>query len=57
MLHHMSHTHSMPPSAVSWASTMIDYNVVGGKLNRGITVLAVQRTMKQSREGRGYYRH
>jgi farnesyl diphosphate synthase len=28
---------------------MIEYNVVGGKLNRGITVLAVQRTLKAAK--------
>ena len=43
----------MPPEAIAWVGNMIDYNVIGGKLNRGITVLAVQRTLKQASSGKG----
>ncbi|GMI36170.1 hypothetical protein TeGR_g7092 [Tetraparma gracilis] len=49
MLDHMSGAHSMPAEAVTWVDNMIEYNVVGGKLNRGITVLAVQRTLKAAK--------
>jgi farnesyl diphosphate synthase len=49
MLSHMSASHEMPPEACRWVGDMIQYNVIGGKLNRGITVLAVQRTLKSAK--------
>jgi farnesyl diphosphate synthase len=36
---------SMPDEAVEWCTTMMDYTVPGGKLNRGTTVLSVHRTL------------
>ncbi|GAX20074.1 farnesyl diphosphate synthase [Fistulifera solaris] len=37
----------MTPEAVQWIREMLDYNVPGGKLNRGTTVLAVYRALKK----------
>mmetsp|Transcript_18179 Transcript_18179/g.27269 ORF Transcript_18179/g.27269 Transcript_18179/m.27269 type:complete len:436 (+) Transcript_18179:125-1432(+) len=47
MLSHMSNN-EMPAEAVEWAKTMMDYTVPGGKLNRGLTVVAVHRTLTQA---------
>jgi len=51
MLEHMSNN-EMPPEAVEWCKTMMDYTVPGGKLNRGVTVVAVHRTLIQANENR-----
>lgn len=37
----------MTPEAIEWIRDMLDYNVPGGKLNRGTTVLAVYRALKK----------
>ena len=37
----------MTEEAVGWIRDMLDYNVPGGKLNRGTTVLAVYRALKK----------
>ena len=47
MTTHMEHQHEMPSEACEWARNMMEYNVPGGKLNRGITVVAVHRTLTQ----------
>jgi farnesyl diphosphate synthase len=47
---HMANTYGMPAEACEWVDKMVEYNVLGGKLNRGLTVLAVQKTLKQARE-------
>jgi len=39
----------MPEEARAWCKEMMDYNVPGGKLNRGLTVVAVQKTLTQSK--------
>ena len=36
--------YEMPPEAVKWIERMIKYTVEGGKMNRGLTVVAVQST-------------
>jgi hypothetical protein len=41
--------HEMTPEAVQWIRDMLDYNVPGGKLNRGTTVLAVYRALQQGK--------
>lgn len=51
MLSHMT-TNEMPQSAIEWCKTMMDYTVPGGKLNRGLTVVAVHRTLTQSKHNR-----
>ena len=51
MLTHMK-TNEMPPEALEWCKTMMDYTVPGGKLNRGLTVIAVHRTLVQASKGR-----
>uniref|UniRef100_A0A7S2JT51 Farnesyl diphosphate synthase n=1 Tax=Leptocylindrus danicus TaxID=163516 RepID=A0A7S2JT51_9STRA len=51
MIEHMKQN-EMPEEACEWAKRMMDYNVPGGKLNRGVTVIAVQRTLVQANEGR-----
>ena len=45
MLAHMK-ANEMIPEALTWAKQMMDYNVPGGKLNRGTTVVSVHRTLK-----------
>ncbi|KAL7568599.1 hypothetical protein ACA910_022702 [Epithemia clementina (nom. ined.)] len=47
LLSHMKECNEMNPEALDWCKEMMDYNVPGGKLNRGTTVLAVLRTLKQ----------
>eukprot|EP00979_Chaetoceros_neogracilis_P003258 scaffold576_cov146-Chaetoceros_neogracile.AAC.10 len=51
MLAHMT-ANEMPSDAVDWCKTMMDYTVPGGKLNRGVTVLAVHRTLTQAQHNR-----
>jgi len=51
MLAHME-ANEMPKEAVDWCRTMMDYTVPGGKLNRGVTVVAVHRTLVKANEGR-----
>lgn len=48
ILAHLSSTHELIPEATGWVEAMMDYTVPGGKLNRGLTVLQVQRTLIQS---------
>lgn len=43
---HMKETHEQPDDACAWVKHMMEYNVPGGKLNRGITVVAVHKTLK-----------
>ena len=45
LLVHMKNN-EMLPEALLWAQQMMDYNVPGGKLNRGTTVVSVHRTLK-----------
>jgi farnesyl diphosphate synthase len=40
--------HELKSEALEWIQGMMDYNVPGGKLNRGTTVLSVQSTLKGS---------
>ena len=47
MIAHMKENNEMNDEALAWCTEMMDYNVPGGKLNRGTTVLAVLRTLKQ----------
>lgn len=51
MISHMKEN-EMPPTALEWCQTMMDYNVPGGKLNRGLTVIAVHRTLTQANQNR-----
>mmetsp|Transcript_152 Transcript_152/g.243 ORF Transcript_152/g.243 Transcript_152/m.243 type:complete len:356 (-) Transcript_152:191-1258(-) len=51
MLSHMA-DNEMPQEALDWCKTMMDYTVPGGKLNRGVTVLAVHRTLTQANSNR-----
>lgn len=51
MLAHMEEN-EMPTEAIEWCRTMIDYTVPGGKLNRGLTVVAVHRTLTQATHNR-----
>jgi farnesyl diphosphate synthase len=46
LLDNMVTKNEMNEEAVAWAARMMDYNVPGGKLNRGTTVLAVYRALK-----------
>jgi farnesyl diphosphate synthase len=41
ILHHLKTEQELNDEAVDWCRNMTDYNVPGGKLNRGTTVLAV----------------
>ena len=40
--------YEMPDEAVKWVDRMIDYTVAGGKMNRGLALMAVQQTLAQS---------
>lgn len=40
ILAELGSTYEMPAEALEWVKRMIDYNVKGGKLNRGLTVSA-----------------
>lgn len=51
MLAHMT-ANEMPIEAVEWCKTMMDYTVPGGKLNRGVTVVAVHRTLTKANSDR-----
>ena len=46
MLQHMK-DNDLPQEALDWCQEMMDYNVPGGKLNRGTTVVAVYRALKR----------
>ena len=37
----------MPSEAIDWVQQMLDYNVPGGKLNRGTAVVGVYRALQQ----------
>jgi farnesyl diphosphate synthase len=52
MLEHMAEQNEMPKEAIDWCRTMMDYNVPGGKLNRGVTVVAVHRTLVRANANR-----
>mmetsp|Transcript_28152 Transcript_28152/g.44343 ORF Transcript_28152/g.44343 Transcript_28152/m.44343 type:complete len:470 (+) Transcript_28152:76-1485(+) len=41
-----------PDEAVRWIGGMVDYNVQGGKMNRGLVVPAIMRTLAQKNKGR-----
>lgn len=41
--------YEMNDEAVSWVERMIEYTVAGGKLNRGLAVVAVQQTFARSK--------
>jgi farnesyl diphosphate synthase len=45
ILDHMQNENEMPKEALSWCQEMMDYTVPGGKLNRGLTVVAVHQTL------------
>lgn len=49
LLQHMK-DNEMPTNAVEWCKQMMDYNVPGGKLNRGITVLTVYQALLQKNQ-------
>lgn len=42
----LQHDNEMPQAALDWCREMMDYNVPGGKLNRGTTVVAVLRALQ-----------
>ena len=41
-------SNEMPAAGIDWIRDMIRYTVVGGKLNRGLQVIIVQRTLSKS---------
>eukprot|EP00978_Attheya_sp_CCMP212_P049176 scaffold628170_cov51-Attheya_sp.AAC.1 len=45
ILDHMQNENEMPKEALAWCQEMMDYTVPGGKLNRGMTVVAVHQTL------------
>jgi farnesyl diphosphate synthase len=40
--------YQMPEAAVQWVNRMIDYTVAGGKMNRGLALVDVQKTLAHS---------
>ena len=49
ILAELKSTYDMPAEAVEWVRRMIEYNVKGGKLNRGLTVISVKRTIEAAK--------
>lgn len=47
---HLKTKHELNDEALQWVEEMMDYTVPGGKLNRGITVLNVHRTLSAPNE-------
>lgn len=41
--------YELPKEALEWVKKMIEYNVKGGKLNRGLTVVSVKRTIDSAK--------
>lgn len=41
--------YEMPDEAVRWVDRMITYNVAGGKMNRGLSCVAVAKTIAESK--------
>jgi hypothetical protein len=37
--------YEMPAEAVNWVKRMLSYTVAGGKMNRGLSLMAVQQTL------------
>lgn len=44
--------YELPKEALEWVKKMIEYNVKGGKLNRGLTVVSVKRTIDSAAKGK-----
>jgi len=40
--------YEMPDEAVNWVRRMLDYTVGGGKMNRGLSLMAVQQTFAKA---------
>lgn len=40
--------YEMPAEAVAWVARMLDYTVAGGKMNRGLSVLATHKTLMEA---------
>lgn len=40
--------YEMPDEAVQWVNHMVQYTVAGGKMNRGLTVLAATKSMAKA---------
>lgn len=38
----------MPQESVNWVKKMLNYTVAGGKMNRGLSLMAVQQTLAAS---------
>ena len=41
--------YEMPDEAIKWVDRMITYNVAGGKMNRGLSCVAVAKTIAKSK--------
>jgi farnesyl diphosphate synthase len=41
--------YELPSEAVAWISEMIPYTVAGGKMNRGISLMSVQKTLAEAK--------
>ena len=41
--------YEMPSEAVAWVDKMIQYTVAGGKMNRGLSLMAVQKTLSDAK--------
>ncbi len=49
ILQHLKQKNELPPEGLEWCARFMNYNVPGGKLNRGLTVVSVLRTIHQQR--------
>merc|ERR1719453_482259 len=45
----MPTVYEMPSEAVEWVHRMVNYTVAGGKMNRGLAVMAVQKILAESK--------
>ena len=45
----MPTVYEMPSEAVEWVHNMVNYTVAGGKMNRGLAVMAVQKILAESK--------
>lgn len=49
ILSEFKNRYEMIPEAIDWISKMLKYNIKGGKLNRGLTVVSIKRTIERNK--------
>jgi len=51
LINHIYYTHKMPPAALTWVHSVIDYNIKGG-VSRGMSLIAVFHSFEMHSKGR-----